>query len=84
MLGAKLGEGAKVALTRPFELALDLLVMDPDHVGGDDVHPGGFHFEDFVFPLGARVTRKVKFSGYGKPGFSVEGEKTVVQAEGES
>jgi len=82
--GAKLGEGAQVALIRPVELALDLLVMDPDDVGGDDIHPGGLHLEDFVFPLGARVARKMKLSGYGQPGFSVEGEIAIVQAQGES
>ena len=37
VFGAKLGKGAQVALARPVELALDLFVMDPDHVGGDDI-----------------------------------------------
>ena len=46
--------------------------------------PGGLHLEDFVFPPVAWVARKVKLSGHGKPGFSVEGEETVVQAERES
>src|ERR1039458_4117491 len=81
MFGAELGKGAQIALGGPVKLSLDLLVMNPDHVGGDNVHAGGFHLEDFFFPLRSRIAGEMKFAHDWKPGLPVMRQKAAVQAE---
>ena len=82
VFGAELDKGAEVAAAGPIELAFDLLLMNPDDVGGDDLNAGGLHLEDFFFPLGLGIARVVKLSHDGQPGSSIEGEEAAVERDG--
>ena len=82
VFGAELDEAAEIFVAGPVPLAFDFFVMDPDDVGGDDLDAGGFHLEDFGFPLGFGNAGVVDFAHDGEPGFAVEGEVLGVEAEG--
>lgn len=58
------------------KISFKFFVVDPDHIGGQDIHPAGFHFPDFILPAGGGTAGKVKFPHDGKPRFSVF-QKTV-------
>jgi hypothetical protein len=74
VLSAKLDETSQVALARPIEMTFNFLVMDPDHVGADDLNPGGFHLENLILPITFRITAVMKLPHHRKPGFSIHRE----------
>jgi hypothetical protein len=84
MFGAELRESTKIAVASPVELAFDLFVMNPYNVSRDDVDPGSLHFENLIFPFVGWNSGKMEFAHHGKPGFPVEGEIALIQADGVS
>ena len=84
VLGTELDELMEVSVAGPVELAFDFFVVDPDDVGGDDGDSAGFHFEDFVFPLGMGEADVVEFAHDWDPGFVVLGEVLAVGGDFDS
>jgi hypothetical protein len=72
---------AQIALSRPVELALDFLMVNPDDVGGDNVDPGRLHLEDLFVPARRRVAREVELPHHREPRLAVQAEETAVQAD---
>jgi len=81
MFGAELRESTKIPVASPVELAFDLFVMNPYNVGRDDVDARSLHFENLLFPFVGWNSGEMEFAHHGKPGFSVEGEIALIQAD---
>ena len=65
VLFTKLNKAAQVTLTVPTELALNLLVQAPEHIGRDNSHTTRLHLQDFLLPLLGRVATVVKLAHHG-------------------
>ena len=66
-------KSAQIALARPIELSLHFLMMNPDHIGGHDLHSTCLHLEDFALLLAFWITRVMEFSHYWEPWFAIHG-----------
>ena len=62
VLFTKLDKAAQVTLTIPTELALNLLVQVPEHIGGNNGHATRLHLQDLLFPLLGRVAAVVELA----------------------
>lgn len=65
MLSTKANEFAQVPVATPVELPLHLFVMDPDDVGGNHLHSGSLHLEEFFFPILVWVAGEVELAHHG-------------------
>ena len=81
MFGTELRESTKIPVASPVELSFDLFVMNPDHVGRDDVDARSLHFENLLLPFVGWNSGEVEFAHHGKPGFFVEGEIALIQSD---
>ena len=82
VLCAERDEGVEVAATAPVELALDLFVVHPDDVGGDDLDAAGLHLEDLGFPILPGYAGVVELAHDREPGLAIEDEVLRVHGEG--
>ena len=67
MRAAKFDEVAKIAPSRPIKLALDLFLVNPEDVRGDNLNSARLHFHKLVFPALLRITRKMELAHDRKP-----------------
>ena len=81
-LRAGFQEFPQVALAAPIPRALDLLMVNPKHVGGHDADPAGLHFEQLVPPFGLRASRIVKLARNGHPWLPVAHQAATVHRNG--
>src|ERR1035438_323086 len=72
---------AQIALAGPIELSLHFLMMNPDHIGGYNLHSTRFHLEDFALPLAFWITRIVEFSHYGEPWLAIHCQISAVHPD---
>ena len=71
-------EGAQVAAAGEVKLAFRLLMVDPEHIGCDDIHSAGLHFLQFSAPLAAGIAGIVEFAHHRQPGPAVPDEVLTV------
>ena len=81
-VAGRLDEAAQLARAGPVPLAFDLLVVNPENVGGDDVDAAGLHLEQFVAPLGGGGAGVVEFSHHRRPRLAVEEQAAAVGRDG--
>ena len=59
---ASLEEFSQVSLPRPIPCAFNLLMMNPENIGGDDADRTSLDFEKFVAPFWIWASRKTKLA----------------------
>ena len=75
---ADLQEASQVPAAGEIPFALPLFMVNPKHVGGDDVHASGLHFQKLLLPVLRLVSGKMKFSHHRKEALSVFQKAQVV------
>ena len=80
-LAAEFHEMTQVALTGPIELPFDLFMMNPEDVGGDNVHACSLHLEDLILPVLRGVSREMELPHDWEHWLAIQGEKTAVHLE---
>ena len=71
-------KASQVPASGEIPLSLPFLMVNPEHVGGDDAHASGLHFQKFLFPVLRLISGKMKFSHHRKEALSVFQEAQVV------
>ena len=78
MLAAQQEKIAQVPVSLKIPDARFLLVVDPENVGGYDLHAARLHFEQFGFPAGFVIAGKMEFAHDREPGLSVFRQEKAV------
>ena len=81
MFPAELNKFVQVLITAPVEPALDLLVMNPDNIGGDDIQTAHLHLDDLILPCIFVHSGEMSFTADCIKGFPIHLHKVVVEAQ---
>ena len=71
-------KASQVPASGEIPLSLPFLMVNPEHVGGDDAHASGLHFQKFLFPVLRLISGKMKFSHHRQESFPVFQKTQVV------
>ena len=70
-LFAGLQEASQIPAAGKIPLSLLFFVVNPEHVGGDDAHASGFHFQELLLPVLRLISGKMKLSHHRKESLPV-------------
>src|ERR1700691_5348770 len=81
MFPAEFYKMPKISLPGQIELAFNLFVMNPENVGGNNLHSARLHFQNFFFPVRFGVTSKVELTHHGQPRLGIFQHIAAVDGE---